>query len=552
VLDQSLAAQAFRKLPDQWQEVLWYTEVEGMAPRDVAPLLGLTANAVAALAYRAREGLRASWVQVHLDALPADSECRWTVEHLGASFRKRLSRSLQRRVDAHLADCEKCSLLAEEAGEANKHIGLVLLPIAAGIGGAAAYTAWMATSGGAAAYAAEGGASLEGAGLHLDALAAHLPAATAVKVSALAAVTLIAAAAAVGVTGALVAQETPAISVEPNTAVPHSPNPTPHVTVTPRHSPVPLAPSTPSKPPIAPPVVVAPEPVVTPRQRAGVPRVPTVHTPSPAGGSPPSTPTGPTAPVILSPVAGPVESDLLVVHGTADPGVGILLQLTDSSGAVLVRADVSTDTAGAWSAPLSLLGVPDGAYSLKATAARGSSTSPATTVAVTLCRTLSAPTVTLADSAGGRYFPILAGAATPGATVHAIAGTAHSTTTADADGNWAFQVTEGLTAGRTMIDVRQSLGGRMSPPTSVNVDLYAPALVLADGINGLVVTVTGDPAATIQVRIDQGAWLACRLDGDGRLTMAIGSQGRSAGTTIETRYAAGPRFGLTVAQFASW
>jgi RNA polymerase sigma factor (sigma-70 family) len=552
-LDQSLAAQAFRKLPDQWQEVLWYTEVEGMAPRDVAPLLGLTANAVAALAYRAREGLRASWVQVHLDALPADSECRWTVEHLGASFRKRLSRSLQRRVDAHLADCEKCSLLAEEAGEANKHIGLVLLPIAAGIGGAAAYTAWMATSGGAVAYAAEGGASLEGAGLHLDALAAHLPGVTAVKVSALAAVTLIAVAAAVGVTGALVAQETPAISVEPNTAVPDSPNPTRHVTVTPQNSPVPLAPSTPPKPPIAPPVVVAPEPVVTPRQRAGVPRVPGAPTPSPSPTPLPGegSPT-PTAPVILSPVAGPVESDLLVVHGTADAGVGILLQLIDSSGAVLARADVSADAAGAWSAPLSLVGMPDGVYSLKATATRGSSTSPTTTVAVTVCRTLSAPTVTLADSAGGRYFPILAGAAAPGATVHAIAGTVHSTTTADANGSWAFQVTDGLTAGRTMIDVQQSLGGRMSPPTSVKVDLYAPALVLANGINGLVVTVTGDPAATIQVRIDQGAWLACQLDGDGRFTMAIGSQGRSAGTTIETRYAAGPRFGLTVAQFATW
>jgi RNA polymerase sigma factor (sigma-70 family) len=550
-LDQSLAAQAFRKLPAQWQEVLWYTEVEGMAPRDVAPLIGLKPNAVAALAYRAREGLRASWVQVHLDALPADSECRWTVEHLGASFRKRLSRSLQRRVDAHLEGCEKCSLLAEEAGEANKHIGFVLLPIAAGIGGAAAYTAWTATSGGAAAYAVDGGASLEGAGLHLDALAAHLPAATVVKVSALAAATLIAATAAVGVTGALLSQETPTTSVEPDIARPSPAKPTPRVTVKPETAPTTPAPSATPKPPIAPPVVVSPDRAVTRRPPAVVPRTPAGPAPAPAVGTPPPIPTVPTAPRILSPLAGPVESDLLVVHGTADAEVGVVLQLMDSSGTVVARAELSADSTGAWSAPLSLVGMPDGAYSLKATATRGSSTSAATTVAFTVCRTLSAPAVTLADTAGGRYFPILSGAAAPGATVHAIAGSAESTTTADAGGSWSFPVTEGLIAGRNTIDVQQSLGGQMSPPTPVNADLYAPALMLANGGNGLEVTVTGDPAATIQVRVDDGAWMACQLDGNGRFTMVIEPQSRS-GTTIETRYAAGPRFGLTVAQFATW
>lgn len=53
-LDRSLTAQAFRELPEWWQSVLWYTEVEGMDPHEVAPILGMSANGVAALSYRAR------------------------------------------------------------------------------------------------------------------------------------------------------------------------------------------------------------------------------------------------------------------------------------------------------------------------------------------------------------------------------------------------------------------------------------------------------------------------------------------------------------------
>ena len=43
--EQSLAMQAFRTLPERWQAVLWHTAVEDESPSEVAPLLGLTANA---------------------------------------------------------------------------------------------------------------------------------------------------------------------------------------------------------------------------------------------------------------------------------------------------------------------------------------------------------------------------------------------------------------------------------------------------------------------------------------------------------------------------
>jgi len=138
-LDRSLAATAFRALPPRWQEVLWYTEVEDLPPREVAPLLGMSANSVAALAVRAREGLRAAWIQAHLATVPEGSEHHWAIEHLGIGLRKRLAASVQRRLDAHLEHCADCRVVAAEAAEANRHIGFVVLPLAAGVGGAAAY-----------------------------------------------------------------------------------------------------------------------------------------------------------------------------------------------------------------------------------------------------------------------------------------------------------------------------------------------------------------------------------------------------------------------------
>ncbi|HVL62875.1 MAG TPA: sigma-70 family RNA polymerase sigma factor, partial [Microbacterium sp.] len=44
--DGSATARAFLSLPSRWQEVLWYTEVEGFTREHTATLLGMNANAV--------------------------------------------------------------------------------------------------------------------------------------------------------------------------------------------------------------------------------------------------------------------------------------------------------------------------------------------------------------------------------------------------------------------------------------------------------------------------------------------------------------------------
>jgi RNA polymerase sigma factor (sigma-70 family) len=76
-LERNMVARAFVSLPERWRAVLWHTEIEGARPAEVASLLGLTANGVAALAYRAREGLRQAYLQMHLSgAVPAGC-ARW-------------------------------------------------------------------------------------------------------------------------------------------------------------------------------------------------------------------------------------------------------------------------------------------------------------------------------------------------------------------------------------------------------------------------------------------------------------------------------------------
>ena len=122
--------------------MLWYSEVEGMHPQQVAPLVGMTANATAALAYRAREGLRQAWIQAHLRNAADEPECRWTIDRLGSYTRGRLRTRDTTKLEAHLDDCARCTIVAAEAREVGSRLALVLLPLTAGVGGATAYSAW--------------------------------------------------------------------------------------------------------------------------------------------------------------------------------------------------------------------------------------------------------------------------------------------------------------------------------------------------------------------------------------------------------------------------
>lgn len=105
--DETYVLRAFRELPDRWRQVLWLTEVQGLRPVDAADQLGMSANAVAQLAFRARAGLRERYMQAHVSEADA-GPCAGVREHFGALALGKLSASERERIDAHLEDCGEC------------------------------------------------------------------------------------------------------------------------------------------------------------------------------------------------------------------------------------------------------------------------------------------------------------------------------------------------------------------------------------------------------------------------------------------------------------
>ncbi|MCL2782271.1 MAG: sigma-70 family RNA polymerase sigma factor, partial [Actinomycetia bacterium] len=129
-----MLVQAFADLPKQWKEVLWYTEVVGLPAADVAVRMRVSANSVAALAYRARDGLRNRWIRAHLHEACDSEKCRWVRARLAAWARDRLSVGDRERIDAHLNECENCAAVGVDAEHLARRIPGVLLPLSLGLG----------------------------------------------------------------------------------------------------------------------------------------------------------------------------------------------------------------------------------------------------------------------------------------------------------------------------------------------------------------------------------------------------------------------------------
>jgi len=166
--DRDIMNDAFESLPDRWQTVLWHTAVEGRAPRELASVLGVSANAAAALAYRAREKLRQAYLQAHLLASP-HPECEPHRSRLGAYVRGGLSRRDQAATKRHVDRCQSCQALVVELTDVNRVLVRSLLPFflvgstqvaaLATLGGAAGGLAAGTAGNGAEAGAASGSAS---------------------------------------------------------------------------------------------------------------------------------------------------------------------------------------------------------------------------------------------------------------------------------------------------------------------------------------------------------------------------------------------------------
>jgi RNA polymerase sigma factor (sigma-70 family) len=136
--DAMTAAAAFASLPERWRTVLWHTEVEEETPAEIAPLLGMRPNGVAALAYRAREGLRQAYLRAHLAEVEG-RECRATVSKLAGWVRRSVPLPMGHKITRHLAVCSDCRARADTLTRVNEELRASVAPVLLGTAFAAAY-----------------------------------------------------------------------------------------------------------------------------------------------------------------------------------------------------------------------------------------------------------------------------------------------------------------------------------------------------------------------------------------------------------------------------
>lgn len=184
VVDQGLVRTAFQSLSERDQQVLWHTSVEGHSPSAVAEVMGMSPNGVSVTALRAKDALRARYLDAHAERAisRADSdECRWVMERMGRYVRGKLPRRQHLRVEEHIDQCAHARALALEMTEVNRALPALIVPIifmaacgsghvvVAGLASAVAGAAGSgdASSGSSASSAGGGAAAASGAGLVL-------------------------------------------------------------------------------------------------------------------------------------------------------------------------------------------------------------------------------------------------------------------------------------------------------------------------------------------------------------------------------------------------
>ena len=160
--ERSVVSRAYFDLPERWREVLWYVLVDDLKPAQVAPALGLSPNGVSALLYRAKEALRAGYLQQHLTHAPSDA-CREVNPLLGGYVRQSLSKRETAKIDAHLATCGTCSALVLELADVAHGMKTVIAPLVLGAGGLALVGAGVPIGGLAVVAKAGAGAAVGGA-----------------------------------------------------------------------------------------------------------------------------------------------------------------------------------------------------------------------------------------------------------------------------------------------------------------------------------------------------------------------------------------------------
>lgn len=114
--EHDFVAEAFATLPLRWRRVLWYVEIEGLRPREAAPLLDVTPNALSALLRRAHNGLREAYLVVYLRNAE-DGGCESMLRMLAGAALDRATVADKAKVDRHVRTCRNCHRALQGLGD---------------------------------------------------------------------------------------------------------------------------------------------------------------------------------------------------------------------------------------------------------------------------------------------------------------------------------------------------------------------------------------------------------------------------------------------------
>ncbi|MEU5262101.1 sigma-70 family RNA polymerase sigma factor [Amycolatopsis sp. NPDC021455] len=178
-LHATVAVDAFASLPERWRTVLWRTEIDGDTPARIAQDLGMTPNGVAALAYRAREGLRQAYLDQHVPAVKRRA-CQAVSGQLAKWVRDGIGDQKAHRITTHLDRCADCRELAAGLRQLNEELPAGIAPLILGV---PIVSQWLSTTGSLASSGAAAGATGAGTSALSWATAAKVAAAGAVLVT---------------------------------------------------------------------------------------------------------------------------------------------------------------------------------------------------------------------------------------------------------------------------------------------------------------------------------------------------------------------------------
>ncbi|WP_181275769.1 sigma-70 family RNA polymerase sigma factor [Brevibacterium oceani] len=106
VVERDQLGRAFKSLPGAWQSALILIDIDGTSTADAAATMELSSNSFSSLLRRAREGLRAAYLQAHVE--PSATECAEYSSALARFVRQQLSPKRAEAIEAHLSHCSHC------------------------------------------------------------------------------------------------------------------------------------------------------------------------------------------------------------------------------------------------------------------------------------------------------------------------------------------------------------------------------------------------------------------------------------------------------------